>query len=177
MQSSTGPRRKGEARPLPARNDAYLHLSLDALRTYRCALDTEEGNVSYWRRIIQARLDVVRAGRSGGQLDTDRLRPLLSNERVGVGRRALVSVLPDEGIPPLPSLAELWERSVDDADNAARDAFVGDLIAAEQQLSTYRSDLHRRIANATGELIARYREQPTLCLSVLPLGPAHRASA
>ena len=36
------------------------------------------------------------------------------------------------------------------------------------QLSAYRTALHKRLAGATGELIARYREQPTLCLTALP---------
>jgi hypothetical protein len=43
-----------------------------------------------------------------------------------------------------------------------------DLSKAEAQLSAYRTALHKRLAAATGELIARYREQPTLCLSALP---------
>jgi hypothetical protein len=37
--------------------------------------------------------------------------------------------------------------------------------------------LHRRIADATGELIARYREQPELCLAVLPARRERRVSA
>jgi hypothetical protein len=55
-------------------------------------------------------------------------------------------------------------------------ALEHDLRVAEAQLSAYRNALHRRIGEATGELIARYREQPTLCLSALPLEP-RRVSA
>ena len=51
----------GRFRAVPERSPAFAHLSLDGLRAYRRALTTEEGRVSYWRRIIQARLDVVRA--------------------------------------------------------------------------------------------------------------------
>jgi len=177
MQTQTAPRRKGEARPAPTRNDSYRHLSIAELRDYRSALTAEEGNVSYWRRILQARLDVVNAGSSGRELDTARLRPVLTSERVCSGRRALVQVLPIDDIPPLPSLAELWERRVDDQDDVGRAAFAQELRAAEAQLSTYRSALHRRIGEATGELIARYREQPALCLTALPLPPPRRASA
>jgi hypothetical protein len=43
-----------------------------------------------------------------------------------------------------------------------------DLSKAEAQLSAYRTALHKRLSSATGELIARYREQPELCLSALP---------
>jgi len=165
-------RRKSEPRPVPTRDDAYAHLSLHELRAYRKALTDEEGRVSYWRRILQARLDVVQAGATGRELDTARLRPVLTTARVGAGRQALVDVLPADDIPPLPSLAELWERRVDAGDPVAQAQLARDLVAAEVGLSTYRSALHRRIADATGELIARYREQPGLCLSALPGDPA-----
>ena len=171
------PRRKGDRRPVPARNELYGHLSIDGLRSYRTALTHEEGNVSYWRRILQARLDVVTATGGGRELDTDRLRPVLTTERIDSGRRALVEILPVDDIPPLPSLSELWERRVADDDDAGRAAFADELRTAEAQLSEYRSALHRRIGEATGELIARYREQPELCLTALPAEPGRRASA
>lgn len=170
------PLRKGAARPVPVRNADYAHLSIEALREYRRALTAEEGKVSYWRRILQARLDVVEAGSGAREVDHAHLRPLLTSERVGAGRSALVEVLPVDDIPPLPSLAELWDRRVDPSDEPGTASFVHDLRVAEAQLSAYRNALHRRIGEATGELIARYREQPELCLSVLPLAP-RRATA
>jgi len=168
-------RLKGAARPVPHRNADYAHLSIDALREYRRALTAEEGKVSYWRRILQARLDVVQAG-SVKELDQDHLRPVLTSERVGAGRRALVEIVPVDDIPPLPSLGELWERRVEREDVEGQAALEQDLRVAEAQLSAYRNALHRRIGEATGELIARYREQPSLCLSALPLDP-RRATA
>ena len=168
--------RKGAARPVPARCADYAHLSIEALREYRRALTAEEGKVSYWRRILQARLDVVRAGSGARELDHEHLRPVLTSERVGAGRQALIEVMPVDDIPPLPSLAELWDRRVERDDVEAQAQLEQDLSLAEAQLSAYRNALHRRIAEATGELIARYREQPALCLSVLPLDP-RRASA
>ena len=167
------PPRKGAARPAPTRCADYAHLSIDALREYRRALTAEEGKVSYWRRILQARLDVQQAGRD---LDQDHLKPVLTSARVGAGRQALIEVMPVDDIPPLPSLAELWDRRIDPDDAQGVAALEQDLRVAEAQLSAYRNALHRRIGEATGELIARYREQPTLCLSVLPLDP-RRASA
>ncbi len=161
--------RKGAARPIPVRNADYAHLSIDALREYRRALTAEEGKVSYWRRILQARLDVVQAGSGARDVDHAQLRPLLTSERVGAGRSALVEVLPVDDIPPLPSLAELWDRRVEASDEAGTATLVHDLQLAEAQLSAYRNALHRRIGEATGELIARYREQPSLCLTALPL--------
>lgn len=165
---------KGAARPVPQRNGDYAHLTLDSLRAYRKALTAEEGKVSYWRRIIQARIDVLREGKTGG-LDSAHLRPVLTDERVSSGRAVLVEVLDHDDIPPLPNLAELWDRRVTPGDTAGEAALDQDLGIAEAQLSAYRAALHRRIGDATGELIARYREQPALCLSALPLEPARRA--
>ncbi|HMC68705.1 MAG TPA: hypothetical protein VKJ07_06080, partial [Mycobacteriales bacterium] len=51
----------GRFRAVPERSPDFAHLSLDGLRKYRLALSDEESRVSYWRRIIQARLDLVRA--------------------------------------------------------------------------------------------------------------------
>ena len=168
-------RRKGERRPAPVLSEAYAHLSVDGLREYRRALTDEEHRVSYWRRILQARLDLVASGTTRRGVDHDRLTPLLTTQRVGAGRRALSTVTQADGdIPPLPLLEELWERQVEPGDDAGREAFEQDLRLAEHELSAYRAALHDRIGQATGELIARYRESPDLCLSALPLGPGGR---
>jgi len=163
------------ARPAPEVDEDHAHLSLPALRAYRTALQAEEGKVSYWRRILQARLDVLRAGGTGG-LDPRLLAPVLTDVRVGAGRTALVEVLPLDDIPPLPRLSQLWERRVAPDDIEGQRTLELDLIDAEGQLSSYRAVLHRRLAAATGELIARYRQQPGLCLSALPLPAPRRTS-
>jgi hypothetical protein len=167
--TTSATRRKGERRPEPVLSPAYAHLSVEALRESRAALADEEDKVSYWRRILQARLDVVVSGAGGRSADHERLAPVLTTERVSAGRAALVRVLAVDGIPPLPQLAELWDRQVDPADGPARAAFARDLQAAERELSTYRAALHDRLTEVTGELIARYRDSPALCLTALPL--------
>lgn len=161
-------------RPVPERSPEFAHLSLDDLRAYRRTLTSEEDQVSYWRRIIQARLDVLRAG-ALGSADGQHLRPVLSDHRLASSRTALLSVGPAGDIPPLPSLAELWDRRVADDDEPGQRDLDHDLTRAERQLSDYRQALHRRIGDATCELIARYREQPSLCLSALPLRREYRA--
>ena len=170
--------RKAAPRPVPERDEAYAHLSLDGLRAYRRALGEEESRVSYWRRILQARLDLLRAGMEGGSaraVDTEALRPVLTDERVGAVRRVLVDVVPADDMPPLPQLEQLWQRHADPGDAEAAADLEQSLAAAERQLSDYRNALHRRISEATGELIARYRETPSLCLSALPLPPERPA--
>ena len=151
----------------PERSADFAHLSISDLRAYRQTLSEEENRVSYWRRIIQARLDVVRAGETGA-LRVDNLRSVLAEARLNSGRRVLITVIPVEDIPPLPDLATLWEREPQTDDPAHNEALARDLAGAEIQLSAYRAALHRRITGATEELIARYREDPSLCLLALP---------
>lgn len=168
-----GPTRRGAARPAAVRSAEHAHLTLDGLREYRKALTAEESNVSYWRRIIQARLDVVRAG---SDLVSENLKPVLTDARVSAGRSALVEIVPADDIPPLPNLARLWDRQVDPTDAPAVASLEHDLDEAEKQLSEYRSALHLRLGAATSELIARYRDQPTLCLTALPIQPGRRTA-
>jgi hypothetical protein len=159
----------GRFRAVPERSPEFAHLSLDRLRTYRRALSAEEGRVSYWRRIIQARLDLLRASDGAPVSSMDDLRGVFAEARVDSGRSALLTVMPRDDIPPLPDLVTLWatESRPDDPEHTAR--LLHDLTKAESQLSAYRTALHKRLAGATGELIARYREQPELCLSALPV--------
>ncbi len=161
---------------VPERSPEFAHLPLVGLRQYRKALTQEESRVSYWRRIMQARLDVVRALGTDTGPDVDALRPVLGAARVGAARNALLDVVPVDDIPPLPNLESLWERDPRPGDEAYNEALAADLGRAEAQLSAYRQALHRRLAAATTELIARYREEPTLCLSALPLPRAKAES-
>ena len=155
-------------RPRPERSDDFVHLSLNRLRRYRQALSEEENRVSYWRRIVQARLDLVRAGVTGDVAHSENLRQVLAQAHETTGRKALVTIVPIEDIPPLPDLAGLWERDVRPDDDEHNQRLAHDLALAERQLSAYRTALHARIASATTELIARYRDQPGLCLTALP---------
>lgn len=161
---------------VPERSAEFSHLPLVGLRQYRKALTQEESRVSYWRRIIQARLDVVRSLGGVSGPDVEALRPVLGAARVGAARNALLDVVPVDDIPPLPNLESLWEKDPRPGDDAYNEALVADLVKAEAQLSAYRSALHRRLAAATTELIARYREEPALCLSALPLPRAKAES-
>ncbi len=170
------PPREGQTRagrPVPERSKDFAHLSLTALRAYRRTLTHEESRVSYWRRLIQARLDVLRddSGQAAHQVDHDkvkRLRGVLAEARPGESRQALVTIVPIDDIPPLPDLEELWSREHRPEDTAHTATLLKDLSFAELQLSAYRTALHDRLGAATHELIARYREDPTLCLTALP---------
>ena len=95
-------------------------------------------------------------------------RGVLAEARPTDGRTALVSVGVDD-VLPLPDLEELWSREVPTRRRRADgSALRTDLGIAELQLSAYRGALHRQLGAATGELVARYHEDPQLCLSALP---------
>lgn len=164
-------RTAGRLRPLPVRTDDLAHLDLAGLRVYREALATEEGRVSYWRRILQARLDLLRADDGGGGLSVSAASRVLSGPTVGSGRKALLSIVPRDDMPPLPNLEVLWRAEPGRLDRAQLARIEAELAEAEKALSAYRAALHQRIDAATGELIARYREDPTLCLTALPTAP------
>lgn len=167
-----GQRTRSATRPIPVSSEDHRHLSLQQLRCYREALQAEEDRVAYWRRIVRARLDVIAKGRAAGHgssFDFAHVSPMLTDARLNVGRPALIRALPADDLPPLPNLRKLWETPVDPQDHEALQELQRDLAEAERQLSAYRATLHRRLQRATAELVARYRLQPVLSLSVLPL--------
>ncbi len=154
------------ARVQPPQHPAELdHLSLQGLRTYRAELNAEEDCVSYWRSLVQARLDLLHT-RGGEPADRLALQAVLTTARVPPGRTALVPVVPHGDMPALPELAELWERAAP-ADEAARAGYHADLARAEATLSQYRTALHRQLQTTTTELVARYRDEPNSCLAAL----------
>jgi hypothetical protein len=143
-------------------------MALDVLRGYRKALESEESRVSYWRRLVHARIDQLDETGNSRRHPPAGLGSVLAHDRIGALRTAFLDLHPADGIPPLPDLQEMWNRVLPDGDELAKQALLADLRVAEQTLSAYRANLHRRIDAATGELVARYRLQPGLCLSVLP---------
>ena len=154
-------------RPAPLRVPELHHLELDALRTYRKDLGAEENLVSYWRRILQARLDLVTV-REDDSSALDRLRSVLGGEQAQSRRSVLLDTLPLGDSAPLPDLQSLWATAAsDDPDELA--VLIRRLTDAEAQLSAYRGALHVRLDLATRELIARYYADPLSCLIALPL--------
>jgi hypothetical protein len=160
----------------PVHQPAYERLSLAQLRSIRAELREEEARVSYWRRIVQARVDLARAPRTpDGRLTTvsRALAATLGSDFDLDDLPSPRSVSPDERLHPLPrltDLAALWERV--GGDDELDEETLAELDTVERELSEFRHELHRRLTGATSELMARYHEDPTLCLSALPLAPA-----
>ena len=151
----------------PELDPAYSALSLDDLRALRRELGDEETRVSYWRRIVQARIDLLTKGAPDGDL-VERLTTVLSESGSVHRRLANLSVRPADDLEALPDLHTLWTRLVDPSDAGSVDAFVAELQEAEQTLSGMRREIHHRLDEATGQLIARYRQDPTQALTALP---------
>jgi anti-sigma-K factor RsiG len=170
------PTRPG-ARPVPERNNDFDHLPLESLRSYRAALGDEENRVSYWRRIVHARIDIILAGATAQPADIDSLRSVLARSSGVSTRTDLLRIVPADQMPPLPDLSELWDRDPIPGDDAFNAELTEHLTRVERELSAYRTALHARIASATVELIARYREEPSLCLTALPAQRGRRSVA
>lgn len=137
-------------------------LTLDQLRAYRQELITEESRISYWRRILQARLDLA----LGDERSLSRLGEVLSEHQESSRRLACQVLDHPAGPPALPDLTALWRT---EAGTDEDPSLITRLAAAEHELSAYRRSLHARLDAATGELISRYRDQPSLALHALPL--------
>ncbi|MGB7982455.1 MAG: hypothetical protein WCF36_16870 [Candidatus Nanopelagicales bacterium] len=151
----------------PEVDPAYAGLTLEDLRDLRRELSDEESRVSYWRRVIQARIDLLTRGAAQGDI-VERLTSVLA-ESGGVHRRlANLSVRHGEDVAALPDLRALWTRVVDNHDEQAVADFLAELRAAEAELSTFRREIHQRLDEATLQLIARYRADPSLALGALP---------
>ena len=170
-RDGSGPRGRRRTVSDAAPSPHLAQLSLSGLRGYRQRLTDEEDRVSYWRRLAQARLDILVAeSDSSGSLSLKDLVRVLGDTGAGVRRRALVSVRAGEPLPDLPVMSEMWQIEVDPCDIEAVQSAKEALRVAERQLTTYRRVLHDRIDEATGELISRYRENPTSALIALPRG-------
>jgi len=163
----TASRRRPVTEAMPSAELAGL--DLEGLRAYRHRLEAEEDRVSYWRRLVHARLDLLAAGSAADHpLSFDDLVRVLGDTGTGSSRRALVSIRAADPLPELPELGEMWGTEVDPHDPDEVAEAVERLTDAERQLTAYRRALHERIDEATGELIVRYRENPAAALAVIP---------
>jgi hypothetical protein len=153
----------------PSLSPHLAGLGLTELRAYRQRLMDEEDKVSYWRRLVHARLDVLEAEiRNSGTLTMEELIQVLGDTGTGKTRTALVAIRPADPLPELPVLAEMWLTEIDPHDTAAISDAMDRLRVAEVKLTWYRKALHQRIDEATGDLIGRYQQDPSLALSALP---------
>ena len=136
---------------------------LDDLRTLRESLREEEQRVSYWRQLVQGRLDLVRTALDGGHPSADDLASLAATRpRDGARRRSpAATTLAFEGlVSPLAGLEDLWDASIAWGDPRALHLVERGLVGAEVKLSAYRRALHERIDACTAQLVDHYQRDP-----------------
>lgn len=156
----------------PPRRLPIRELSLVELREYRRELREEEHRVSYWRRLVHARLDMVAAGWLAGRALTTRQIAVALGEGIHRhDRLAMLMLKAGEELPELPELTRLWSTPLDHDGAEANAPVVAALAEAEGRLSSYRAALHALLDDATAELVRRYRADPRACLDVLPAEP------
>ena len=148
--------------------------SIDDVRARRAECQALEVSLSYLRRLVQGRLDIVLAEahrRQAGDPEQDlealvaRLPEILSEHvhAPGMGRLSTFMAPGDEEAEP-----ELSARldEVAGADRLAHlpsltddeiQALVDDLTALEREVSTHRRALHERIDALQEELVRRYK--------------------
>ena len=143
-------------------------LTLSELRELRNRLQSEDDQVSYVRRVAQARVDLVRAEqhrRDRGEVAEDlpsELRVVLSAHLTGGVPRPPRPVedladnaLSDEldGVCAEHGFSRLEELSPDDLTNLEHQ-----LTAFERRVSDNRRDRYDRLDTLSAELVRRYRE-------------------
>jgi hypothetical protein len=155
-----------------ATQDTLSRLPLRTLRDYRNGLTEEEEKVSYWRRLVQFRLNLIKTQKEAVNIPTADLIKALGSTGSGQRRQQLLNVDAQEELPQLPGLDDLWTSAIDPADSDATGRLVSELTRVERELSNYRRLLHDRIDTATDELIARYKADPDLSLQLFPVNVA-----
>lgn len=140
-------------------------LALDDLRRMRQQLTEEEGRVSYWRRLFQARLDMLN---ESDYADTRDVRRALQDASNAPRRWQALGLHPADIDTAMPEAQQLWSQVIDLNDESQRSAYVALLKQMEVSLSRNRRALHEQIDSVTQELIARYRANPSLALTALP---------
>lgn len=152
-----------------ASRESLRALPLADLRSYRNGLNAEEEKVSYWRRLVQFRMNLIVTQQKGAtHLSTSDLIRSLGSTGTGHRRQQLLSVDAHDELPQLPGLDDLWTSAIDLDDEEGTARVYGELAKAEKQLSAYRNVLHERIDAATAELIERYKADPNLSLALYP---------
>jgi hypothetical protein len=152
---------------------------LGELRARRKALREEERLVSYWRRLVQGRLDLARAALAGDEPSVERLAAA-AERRAQPGRNGTGSAARSpsfarfvDGIQDreLAGLAATWDVPIPWDDHERLREVERTLVVVESELSRHGRKLHQRIDACTAELVERYRSDPD---ALRRLGPSSR---
>jgi hypothetical protein len=161
----------------PAFVEGLEELSLEELRARRDECLAEREYLSFLRRLLQGRAEILRAElerRAGGGGDgplVERLAEILAGDAPGPSRGEAVRVgLPEEEVLLARRRAE---RLVSDAaisdptklDDERLAEAAERLVREEREISRIRGEVIAVLERLQGELKRRYREDPSLVLS------------
>lgn len=170
MSESADPRSRTERIVDPKYSENLEALALDELRLRRKEAEKEEQELSYVRRLLQGRLDIVRAemrrrAGEGGEL-LGALPTILANTQSlpdargapgrfhsGDDRRDAENTGGTDHVLSAASTANI--ATLDDGELQET---LDDLLAQERTVSDGRSQVHRAIDRLSTELTHRYRE-------------------
>lgn len=132
--------------------------------------------MSYWRRLVQGRLDLARAALAGDEPSVERLAAAEHSgalDRNGASLRSPSFAVFVNGIQDrkLASLAATWDTPIPWDDPERLREAERELVQVEAELSRRRRELHQRIDACTAELVERYRSDPG---ALRRLGPSSR---
>ncbi|WP_030941513.1 hypothetical protein [Streptomyces sp. NRRL S-646] len=143
-------------------------LSLPELRTLRRDAQREEADLSYVRRLLQGRIDILRAelarrSPAGAGSVVERLSEILTDAPARHRSSARHVTLGTPYNEEYGQLAADMLAEVELSDLAARtdlelNTAMGRLVRYEQQVSLRRQRLQRTTDNCSGEITRRYRE-------------------
>jgi len=161
----------------PAFVEGLDALPLDELRARRDECMAEREYLSLLRRLVQGRLEILRADHEARHADgegtpvVDRLPEILGSDEVGEGRGEAVRV----GVPEdeLLLARRRMERLVADAgvsdpsslDDAVLEGSVETFAEEERIVSGSRREVIEVLDRVIDELKRRYRDDPTLALT------------
>ncbi len=142
-------------------------LGLPELRTLRQGAQSDEADLSYVRRLLHGRIDILRAelARRGGPMTpvVERLSEILADTpstHRSSARHVTLSTPRNEQYMRLAAemLAEVELSDLDARTDAELHAGMDRLIGYEQQVSRQRQALQRTADDCSAEIARRYRE-------------------
>lgn len=175
---SLPPWQRGAREALCEQDQPELHaLRLPELRTLRRAAQQDEADLSYVRRLLQGRIDILRAEvarrTSPGSPLLDLLPEILTDSpsshrssarhvTLGAPRSEEYRQLAEEMLAEV-ELSDLTARTDDELHDA-----MGRLVRYEQQVSSRRQSLQRTADGCSTEIARRYREGEAQVDDLLP---------
>jgi hypothetical protein len=132
--------------------------SLDELLADRSGLREREEQLSYWRRVVQGRLDLLTARIEGR--DAMSLSEVLAGDEPCGTRLQHSSVRHLEPMPEIATADRAWEIASCSDDPAAVRHAASRLRMAEQWLSEQRAVVLRDLDAATAQLARRLHDDP-----------------